>query len=480
MSSFAPVRGFWSRRGIRARATIVAVGVVAIALLVIGSTLVFVLRGALTSALDEGVQQRAREVAAEIADENVEAATPSIDAAPGDNTLVQIVDSKGKVLVSSPSIIGKPAIQTGLTPGPTPTTAEVQLPFVNHDPYIAAVMTAPARDKNVTVISVQSLVPVQNVIEVVVLLLLLGAPFLLLAVGVITWFTVGRGMASVDRISTRVESIGGRDLDERVPVPEARDEIARLAVTMNHMLARLESSALTQQRFVADASHELRSPLASMRASLDVAQSAGGPEAWRDVEPVLSDEVDRMTRLVGDLLLLAKADEGALTLRLELVDLDDLASEEARRLRSQTGLTISTRLAPVQVLADRARLAQAVRNLVDNAVRFAQLELRISVRSDGQWAEIVVEDDGPGIPEESRKSVLDRFARQDGHRARDHGGTGLGLAITSEIVRLHSGELSISDSELGGAQLSISLPTETAAASIASALPSSTPIASSR
>ena len=143
-------------------------------------------------------------------------------------------------------------------------------------------------------------------------------------------------------------------------------------------------------------------------------------------------------------------------------------------------VAFARRLAPVQVLADRARLAQAVRNLVDNAVRFAQLELRISVRSDGQWAEIVVEDDGPGIPEESRKSVLDRFARQDGHRARDHGGTGLGLAITSEIVRLHSGELSISDSELGGAQLSISLPTETAAASIASALPSSTPIASSR
>ncbi len=468
MTSFAPVRGFWSHRGIRARATIVAVSVVGLALLLIGFTLVLVLRVALTNAVDQSVQQRAREVAAEISDENVAAATPSIDAAPGDNTLVQIVDSKGTVLVSSPSIVGEPAIQTGLIPGSNPVTAQVQLPFVNHDPYIAAVMTAPARDSLVTVISVQSLVSVNNVIDVVVLLLLLGAPFLLLAVGFITWFTVGRSLASVDRIRARVESIGGRDLDERVPVPEPRDEIARLAVTMNHMLARLESSAVAQQRFVADASHELRSPLASMRASLDVAQAAGGPEAWHDVEPVLSDEVDRMTRLVGDLLLLAKADEGALTLRLELVDLDDLAAEEARRLRSQTGLTILTNLSPVQVMADRARLAQAVRNLVDNAVRFARHELRISVVSEADRAIVTVEDDGPGIPEASRDAVLDRFARQDEHRARDHGGTGLGLAITSEIVRLHSGELSIADSDLGGAQVSISLPTEASIAPTAS------------
>jgi len=452
------IAGFWSRRGVRARSTIAAVLVVAIALVGGGITLVVVLRVALTNTVEQSVQQRARDVAAQIADEDIEAATPTIDAATGDGTLVQIVNSIGAVVASSPSISGKPAIPVAAPGGSEPTSSQVQLPFVNNDAYLVAAVAAQAKDDVVTVITAQSLVQVQQVYTLVGWLLVLGSPFLLAAVGAVTWAAVGRSLRSVDRIRDRVEMIGASDLHERVPVPAAEDEIAALATTMNHMLSRLETSASTQRRFIADASHELRSPLTSMRASLDVAQSIGGTEAWVEAEPVLSDEVDRMTRLVGDLLLLARADEGAIPLHRVHVDLDDLVTSEARRLRAQTDLTITTHIEPIQIVADPERLAQALRNLVDNAVRFASHEVHLGVTATKAGALMSVADDGPGIPASERESVLDRFVRLDDHRARDHGGAGLGLAIASEIARLHGGRIEIGASGLGGAQVSVLLP----------------------
>ena len=453
------IGGFWSRRGVRARSTIAAVLVVAVALIASGITLVLVLNVALTNSVEQSVQQRARDVAAQIADEDIEAATPTIDAAPGDGTLVQVVNAAGAVVASSPSIAGEPAIQAAVSAGSEPTTTQVRLPFVDNDPYLVATVAVQGRDEIVTVITAQSLVQVQNVYGLVGWLLLLGSPFLLAAVGAVTWLAVGRSLRSVDRIRERVETIGASDLHERVPVPVAKDEVAALATTMNHMLGRLETSAATQRQFIADASHELRSPLTSMRASLDVAQAIGGGDAWVKAEPVLSDEVDRMTRLVGDLLLLARADEGAVPLHRVDVDLDDLMASEARRLRSQTALTITSHIEPVQVVADPERLAQALRNLIDNAVRFASQEVHLTVATTSGGAVMSVEDDGPGIPPDDRESVLGRFVRLDDHRARDHGGAGLGLAIASEIARLHGGRILVGESSLGGAQVSVLLPT---------------------
>ena len=450
--------GFWSRRGVRARSTIAAVLVVAVALIGGGVALVVVLKVALTSSVEQSVQQRARDVAAQIADEDIEAATPTIGAAAGDGTLVQVVNAAGAVVVSSSSIDGEPAIQTSAASGPEPVTSQVRLPFVDNDPYLVAAIAVQGRDEIVTVVTAQSLVQVQKVYSLVGWLLLLGSPFLLAAVGAVTWLAVGRSLHSVDRIRERVETIGASDLHERVPVPVAKDEVAALATTMNRMLGRLETSAATQRQFIADASHELRSPLTSMRASLDVAQTIGGGDAWVEAEPVLSDEVDRMTRLVGDLLLLAKADEGAVPLHRVDVDLDDLVASEARRLRSQTALAITTSIEPVRVIADPERLAQALRNLVDNAVRFAASEVHLTVAATSGGAVMSVADDGPGIPAEQRDSVLDRFVRLDDHRARDHGGAGLGLAIASEIARLHGGRILVGSSSLGGAQVSVLLP----------------------
>lgn len=459
-----PMSGLWSRRGVRARSTIAAVLVVAFALIGGGIAFVVVLKVALTSSVEQAVQQRARDVAAQIADEDVEAAAPTIDAAPGDGTLIQIVNATGTVVASSPSIDGELAISTFAPTGSAPTTAEVALPFVDDELYLVSTLAVSTQNETVTVVAAQSLAQAQRVYSLVGWLLVLGSPFLLAAVAAVTWFAVGRSLRSVDRIRDRVEMIGASDLHERVPVPVAHDEIAALAVTMNHMLARLELSATTQRQFIADASHELRSPLTSMRASLDVAEAIGGADAWSEAEPVLSDEVDRMTRLVGDLLLLAKADEGQVRLHRVDVDLDDLVASEARRLGSQTALSIATRIVPVRVVADPDRLAQAVRNLVDNASRFARSTVRLGVSASGAVVRISVEDDGPGIPVDDRDVVLGRFVRLDEHRARDHGGTGLGLAIASEIARLHGGRVEVADSDLGGAQVSIVLPTPVAEA----------------
>jgi len=314
------------------------------------------------------------------------------------------------------------------------------------------------RNETATVLAAQSLAQVQRVYGLVGWLLLAASPLLLAAVGAVTWIAVGRSLRSVDRIRERVETIGASDLHERVPVPAAKDEVAALAHTMNRMLGRLEQSAAVQRQFIADASHELRSPLASMRVSLDVAQSVGGHDAWREAEPVLSDEVDRMTHLVGGLLMLAKADEGAISLQKVAVDLDDLMTSEARRLRAQTTLTVSSRIEAIQVAADPERLAQALRNLIDNAARFAEHRINVTVDKADDSAVLGVEDDGPGIPADRRESVLERFARLDDHRGRGQGGSGLGLSIASEIVCLHGGYIVVGESALGGAQVSLVLP----------------------
>jgi signal transduction histidine kinase len=458
------MRGLWARRGVRSRSTIAAVVVVAVALAASSFALLIVLKVTLTNSIEQSVQQRARDLAAQLASEDIHEATPSINASPGDMTLAQVVNAAGKVVASSPSIIGEPAIlsepafkakapsSSGLT------VVQVDLAFVGNDPYLATSLRVQTIDQVVTLITAQSLAQEQNVYTLVKWLLLISSPLLLIVVGVVTWFAVGRSLRSVDRIRERVETIDASGLHERVPVPVAMDEVAALATTMNHMLERLEKSATTQRQFISDASHELRSPLTSMRASLDVAQTIGGGDAWIDAEPVLSDEVDRMTLLVGDLLLLAKADEGAVQLSRVDVDLDELITTEARRLRSQTTLMITVGIEPVRVVADPERLAQVLRNLVDNAVRFAAREIHLTVTSTSGSAVMSVEDDGPGIPPHDRELVLDRFVRLDDHRARESGGAGLGLAIASEIAGMHNGHILVGESSLGGAQVSVLLP----------------------
>lgn len=456
MGHTAPVSRWWGRRGIRARSATVAVAVVTLALVIGGVGLVVVLRAALTNSIASAVTQRAQDVAAQIASDDVDAAVATAGASPGDSTIVQVIDATGTVVVSSPSIDGEPAIVVPLAASSGVTSSQVPLSFVDGELYEVAAVGAATATGPVTVVAAQSLGAVQRVVGTVATAILLAAPFLLAAVGAVTWLMVGRSLTSVDRIRARVEDITAADLSERVPVPAANDEVGRLAVTMNHMLDRLQVSADHQRRFVADASHELKSPLASMRATLDVAHASGrGVDA--SAEEVLGGEVDRMTRLVAGLLMLARSDESDIRQRVVDVDVDDVVMAEARRVRAERAVQVETDVEAVRVRGDDHLIAQAVRNLVDNATRFAASTVRFGVHPCDGGALITVEDDGPGIPPDRRAEVFGRFVRLDEHRARSTGGTGLGLAIVAEIARRHGGSVWIDDSALGGAQVSLVL-----------------------
>ena len=242
-------------------------------------------------------------------------------------------------------------------------------------------------------------------------------------------------------------------------MPPSGDEIARLAETMNLMLRRLEDADASSRRFVSDASHELRSPLATIRAVMEVDSPSGagaGDESERDA--LVMAEVLRMQQLVGDLLTLAKADDGGVTTIHEDVDVDDLVDAEVRRLRMTGRLTISATIEPARVVGDRARLAQAVRNLVDNAARHARSSVHLSVRTEGDDVVLVVDNDGPLIPPEDRELVFERFSRLEDSRDRDAGGSGLGLAIVQTFVAAHAGTVTAQESPTGLCRFEVRLP----------------------
>jgi signal transduction histidine kinase len=337
-------------------------------------------------------------------------------------------------------------------PLPTEDSDEFDLPRADA-PYVVE-----TEDAGSYVVSVGvSLEEVQDSTEALLPPLVLGLPLLLLVVGGTTWVVATRALAPVARIRDEVEQITGDRLERRVPEPASRDEIRRLAATMNQMLARLEAARDRQRQFVADASHELRSPLASIRQTAEVAKAH--PDALPDGElaDAVLEEGARMQRLVEQLLLLTRTDEGAVALSPRDVDLDDLALDEARRFRD--GIEIDTSgVCPARLRGDGPALAQVVRNLVDNAVRHATSRVVVAVREDEGDVELVVEDDGRGIPDAEREHVFERFVRLDEARARDAGGSGLGLAIVREIVRAHGGTVGVSSSAAGGARFVVRLP----------------------
>jgi signal transduction histidine kinase len=312
-----------------------------------------------------------------------------------------------------------------------------------------------------TVLVGQALGPVAANIREAGALLLLGSPLLLLVVGGATFWFVGRSLRPVEAIRREVTGITASQLHARVPVPEARDEVARLAETMNAMLDRLEAAANAQRRFVADAGHELRSPLATVQAGLELLRARSLPEQATVTVEMLQAEAVRLDRLVGGLVLLARADENGLRPRLADVDLDDLVGAERSRLAGQhPDLVRSVHIEPVRVRGDAHQLAQVLRNLTDNAARHATSTVRLRVTSDptAGCAVVEVSDDGPGVPAADRGRIFERFVRLDDSRQRASGGTGLGLAIVGEVVAAHGGTVTVTDAAGGGAVFQVRLP----------------------
>jgi heavy metal sensor kinase len=312
----------------------------------------------------------------------------------------------------------------------------------------------------------QSLAPVERSVRRVVVLLLLAGPAALLATAVGGWWLARRSLRPVEHMTSTAAAIEVGRLAERVPEPRARDELAHLARTLNTMLDRIERGVAEQRRLVADASHELRSPLAAMRAELDV--SLRTDELSPDARAVLEstrEEVDALSRTVDDLLTLAAVDD-ALELRRERSDLASLAARVGGALQPLAlarGVTIEQAGPAAPVHADHARLAHAIRNVVENAIKFSPAggTVRLTTGVDGATARLVIEDEGPGIPPELRERVFDRFYRVDASRTRATGGSGLGLAITREIVEAHGGRVR-AEGRMPGSAFVLELPAASA------------------
>nr|WP_240898703.1 HAMP domain-containing sensor histidine kinase [Kocuria sediminis] len=272
------------------------------------------------------------------------------------------------------------------------------------------------------------------------------------------WFLVGRSLAPVRRITGQVRRIGTANLGERVDVPPTGDEVAALAGTMNGMLDRLEASDRAQRRFVADASHELRSPLATLTTTIEVAASDPSATMWPEVAPVLRSQSRRMGRLVEDLLTLAKVDDAGLRLRVADTDLDEVVREEVARMRPASRHEVRVHVEPVRIRGDGSRLQQVLRNLLSNAERHAESWIAVSLRTEGQEAVVTVDNDGTGIAPQDRERVFERFVRLDDSRTRDTGGSGLGLAISREIASAHGGTITAGDDGKGHCRFELRLP----------------------
>ncbi|WP_030483902.1 sensor histidine kinase [Nocardioides aequoreus] len=436
--------------GVRARTTLAAVAVVAAALLVGGVALVLLLRASLVDGLEQSAETRASALADQ-ADAGTlpegqegEEDDPE-DADDLDDEVWQVLDASGSVLASS---------QAMTAPLPAEDAASVRLPGGE----AAYVVATEETDDGGTVVVALSREEVDDSTAALVPLLAVGLPVLLALVAGVTWLTTGRALAPVERIRAEVEGITGDRLDRRVPEPASRDEVHRLALTMNAMLERLQRSRERQQQFVADASHELRSPIASLRQTAEVERAHPGALGEGELAEAVLEESTRMQRLVEQLLLLTRADEGRVVATPRDVDVDDLALAEARRVR-RTGLTVDTTgVAPGRVRGDVVALGQVTRNLVDNAARHAASQVALSVRETDASVELVVADDGPGVPPGDRERVFERFVRLDDARTRDAGGSGLGLAIVAEVVRAHGGTVAVGAGVLGGASFVVRLP----------------------
>ncbi|QDN83852.1 HAMP domain-containing protein [Streptomyces sp. S1A1-7] len=357
---------------------------------------------------------------------------------------IQVVDSSGRVVAASQNLVGRPAV-ADLRPheGRLRATWSGEPFGEGHRQRIVAV-TAQTPGGAVTVYAGTSLRDADAADEITKVALGIGTPLLLATVALVTWWVTGRALRPVEAIRSEVAEITGRALHRRVPVPAAQDEVARLARTMNATLDRLEDAVVRQRRFIADASHELRSPITVLRTQLEVALAHPDPALWPDlVRDALEDTV-RLQDLASDLLLLARLDAAEPVSRIPL-DMAELCRTTVAA-RHGDRLPVDTRLQPGLIVeGNRGWLVRLLTNLLDNAQRHAdrRIELVLHTDQDARLAVLEVTDDGPGIPDADRERIFERFTRLDDARSRDLGGAGLGLAIARDIAHQHHGTLRV-------------------------------------
>jgi signal transduction histidine kinase len=444
------VAGWWRRRSLRARLTLATSAGLAVALALAAVLLVNALRASLIRGLDLSARQGAVEVAALIGQNRLPSPVP---VAPGTLT-IQVLDSSGRITNVSPGadrlvpILPPAQAEAAARSGEARTLAGPPLGM----PSLIRVVAVGAAGHHVVIAAV-SYAEVRDSLATLVKVLAVGTPLLFGLLALATWLLTGytlRPIAALRRGAAEVTETGvPRDL----PVPPARDEVRSLAVTLNDMLSRLADAQQRQRDLVSDTAHELRSPIASIRAQLEVALDYPDGVDWAETARDVHADTLRLARLTEDLLLLARLD--GQHLRRNPTDLAALRESVAARYATARVPVRAEAAGPCVVAGDQDALARLLVNLLDNAVRHAASRVCASVRADGGWAVLTVTDDGPGIPAEDAERVFGRFARLDDARARagedsaGEEGAGLGLAIVRSTAEAHGGSVSLGDAGPG-------------------------------
>ncbi len=448
---------------IRVRTVAAACLTVAIGILVAASLLLVVFRHSLQQNLRGSALARAQDIAALVGEGEI----PVLLAGHSeDEGSVQIIDHQRMVLAASADLVGSRPI-SNLEPDVGETATEFVRGLPNPDDsterYLVVALGATAPSGAATVLVATSLDQLEESVSTIRTLLLTGLPVLIALVAAVSWLAVGRALRPVDAIREQVVDITMTGLHRRVPEPRIDDEIGRLALAMNQMLDRLERSAQAQSRFVADASHELQSPLAASLTDLEVASAHPDEADWPSIAGGLIADNQRMSRLVRDLLFLARTDAESSVLAPQVIDLDDLVRDEVIQARRGASDAISidvSGVVPIEVSANAGQLRRIVRNLLENAAAHAEARIAVALFADKSDVVLSVEDDGPGVPVGDRERIFDRFTRLDESRSRASGGTGLGLAIVRQIVGTYRGRISVEDAGTGktGARFVVTLP----------------------
>lgn len=453
---WSPPRRMWPMT-VRARATVGAVVVVAAALALASFALLGLLEANLLRNAERDAARQAETVARLAASGDLEQMRPTLHGV----DFVQVVNARGRVLRASPNLAGELSLAPvlPLRPGTVFHTWKTGPLGGEHRQRVVQVTTQTPQGM-VTVFVGTSLRDVDAADDTTAAALAVGGPLLLATVAFVTWRVTGRALGPVEAIRAEVAEISERDLHRRVPVPPTRDEVARLAQTMNTTLDRLESAGNRQRQFIADASHELRSPITVVRTQLEVALAVRDPELWPELIGGALQDIERLQQLSSDLLLLARIDAAQPMASVRL----DLAAVVRDAVEARLGdrVPVRTELAGgIRVEGSELWLARVVTNLLDNAQRFAVRRVDVVLRTTGvpsaRTAVLEVADDGPGIPPGDRERVFERFTRLDDARSRDHGGAGLGLAIARDLAARHGGTLTAEGSPRG-ARLVVRLP----------------------
>jgi signal transduction histidine kinase len=454
-----PLR-WWARQSLRARLTLLATALFTIAV-VTGVVLVLVLqRKALVHVLDASARKTGVDIAQQI--KNGKQSTTVVPTT-GGVLEVQVVDAGNHVVAASPGADRFVPVldRAKVVKVRAGETLDIESPFSDARLRVLGTTAGPS-----TVLVVTDLKQIDDSLRLLSRAALIGGPLAVLLMGVATYIVVALTLRSVGALRHGAAEITAAGLaDQRLPEPDADDEIRRLAVTLNAMLDRIDTATKRQRTFVGDAAHELRSPLASLRVQLEVAQRLGPAEDLPTLVDEVLVDVERIDRLVEDLLTLARQDEaGATVRRAEPVAFDKLISTVAAGYLHARVPVTTTKMTPAVVRGDADGLRRVAINLIDNAVRHARSEVWVEVDT-GTLAgratvTLRVTDDGPGIPAAERERVFDRFYRLAASRARESGGTGLGLSIVRDLVRAHGGTVRLTDrpDDGTGLQVTVILP----------------------